>query len=813
VLGSLRFALRQLRKSPGFALTTLCTLALGIGATTAIFTLVYDVLLKPLPYAQPERLMAVEEHIAEMEAQFPRLPVSANHFNFWQRNQHSFESMAAMKVESMPLGSGNQPVQAQVLRSTVGLFSVLGARPAQGRLLTASDDQPGHEHVIVLLDELWRRQFNADPQIVGKTIQLNGFPFTVVGVMPRNFHLPSLELMPGAEVTHSALPQAIIPMAFSADQLAEQMGDYNYFCLGRLKPGVTQGQALAEIDSLEQRIVEGVPGDLKATLTVRMTPLQTLLVGDNHKPLMILLAAVAGLLLVGCANLANLFLARALGRRQELAIAAALGADARSLRKAALREILPLAAAGCLMGLLLAEALLPVLQSHLPAALDFRGPLHVDWVGAACAVTAALVSMLLAGAVPAWMASRAAPQNALRADARTSSESRSSKRLRSALVAGEVAASVALLLVAGLLTTSLLRLLHAERGFQSAQALTVKIHLPIHGYPHGNIRNGFYKRMVERVASLPGVQSVGLVSVLPLDGDFWVDSFILPNQHLNFSQWPMQHIRWTTPGYLESIRMPLIAGRTLSASDEGKNVAVITATMAHSTFGAQNPVGQQLIRAGSGEPFTVIGEVADAHTISLAKADPPMVYVPYWYRADPNAGMVVRMQLPAGSAADAIRAAVQQLDPGVVVSSIRTLDGVAADAAGTARFAMQLVLLFAVAASLLAGLGVYGAVAYSVAQREREMALRRAVGAQTGDLYRLVLGQGLQPVVLGLAAGLILAFACGHLIASQLYQTSPYNPLVAFTTMLLLLLLGALATLLPARRAARVEPMRALREQ
>ncbi|WP_420236697.1 ABC transporter permease [Telmatobacter bradus] len=813
MLGSLRFGLRQLRKSPGFAFTTLCTLALGIGATTAIFTLVYDVLLKPLPYAQPDRLIAVEEHIAEMEAQFPRLPVSANHFAFWQRNQHSFESMAAMKVEFIPLGSGNQPLQAQVLRSTVGLFSVLGAHPAQGRLLTASDDQPGHEHVIVLLDELWRRQFNADPQIVGKTVYLSGFPFTVVGVMPRDFHLPSLELMPGTEVTHSGLPQAIIPMAFNADQLAEQMGDYNYFCLGRLKPGVSQGQALAEIDSLEQRIVETIPGDLKVTLTADMTPLQMLLVGDNHKPMMILLAAVAGLLLVGCVNLANLFLARALGRRQELAIAAALGADARSLMAASLREIAPLSAAGCLMGLLLAEALLPVLQSHLPAALDFRGPLHVDWAGAACAIAAALVSMLLAGAVPAWMASRAAPQNALRADVRTSSESRSSKRLRSALVAGEVAASVALLLVAGLLTTSLLRLLHAERGFQSAQALTVKIHLPIHGYPYGNIRNGFYKRLVERVASLPGVQSAGLVSVLPLDGDFWVDSFVLPNQHLNFSQLPMQHIRWISPGYLESIRMPLIAGRTLSASDEGKNVAVITATMAHSTFGAQNPVGRQLIRAGSDEPFTVIGEVADAHTIALAKADPPMVYVPYWYRADPSAGMVVRTQLPAGSVADAIRAAVQQLDPGVVVSSIRTLDGVAGDAAGTARFAMQLVLLFAVAASLLAGLGVYGAVAYSVAQREREMALRRAVGAQTGDLYRLVLGQGLQPVILGLAAGLILAFACGHLIASQLYQTSPYNPLVAFTTVLLLLLLGALATLLPARRAARVEPMRALREQ
>lgn len=630
MFGSLRFAMRQLRKSPGFAITTLCTLALGIGATTAIFTLVYDVLLKPLPYAQPDRLMAVEERIAEMDAQFPRLPVSANNFTFWQRNQHSFEAMAVMKVDSLPLGTGSQPMQAQVLRTTAGLFSVLHAHPALGRELTARDEQEGNARVVVLLNDLWRRQFNADPQIVGKTIRLNGFPYTVIGVMPADFHLPRLELLPGSEVTHSGLPQAITPLVFSQEELAEIIGDFNYFCLGRLREGVSQTQALAEINALQRRLTESEQAGEQGTLTARMVPLQTLLVGNNRKPLMILLVAVAALLLVGCANLANLFLARALGRRQEMALAAALGASARSLMLASLREILPLASTGCLMGLLLAEALLPVMQHHLPPMLDFRGPLHVDWVGAACAIAATLASMLLAGAVPAWMAIRTAPQNSLRSDARTSSEARSSKRLRSALVAGEVAASVALLLVAGLLTTSLMRLMRVDRGFQTSQTLSAEIHLPANGYPYKTDRAGFYQRVLERVAAQPGVQAAGLVSVLPLDGDFWVDSFILPHQHLEFSQLPMQHIRWISPGYLESIHMPLLAGRTLSASDEGKKVIVITVTLAHSIFGDQNPVGRQLIRAGSDEPFTVIGEVADAHTISLARPDPPMPRAAWW---------------------------------------------------------------------------------------------------------------------------------------------------------------------------------------
>jgi hypothetical protein len=311
LLDDLRYAVRQLRKSPGFAITAVLTLALGIGATTAIFTLVYDVLLKPLPYSRADQLVVMEEQVAEFRDIYPTLPMNANHFTSWQRHSHSFQAMALMEEVSLPLGVGGHPLQIGVLNATPGIFSVLEFAPMLGRAFSPEEAQPGHEHVVVLMDNLWRHQFQSDPGILGKAITVNGFPYTVIGVMPPSFHLPHIQTLSSEDLAHPHPVEALLPMAFSKDQLQETMGDFNYFGLARLRPGVSVVQANAEINALQRTITSTLSGNEKATLSAAFTPFQQQLVGNNQKPLLILLAAVAGLLLVGCVNITNLLLARA----------------------------------------------------------------------------------------------------------------------------------------------------------------------------------------------------------------------------------------------------------------------------------------------------------------------------------------------------------------------------------------------------------------------------------------------------------------------------------------------------------------------
>ncbi len=381
----IRHALRQLSKAPGFTVTALLTLALGIGATTAIFTLVYDVMLRPLPFKHADRLVVLEEQVAEFRDIYPKLPVTANHFVNWERNSHSFEALTAIEQNSVPMGTDEHPIQVKVVRATPGIFSVLSATPQIGRPFTAQEAQEGRDGVVVLMNDLWRTQFQSDPAILGKTITLSGYPYTVIGVMPASFHLPVMQDL--ANNTDRAKPvEALLPQVFPQDRLAAPMRDFNYFALGRLKPGVTVAQANAEINALQHSISASLPANEKGTLSALLTPFQEALVGDNRTPLLILLAAVAGLLLVGCINIANLLLSRAVGQRQQMAIAVALGARQAELLRMTIREPVLLASLGAALGLLLAAALVPAMQNFLPPALDFRGTLHLDWAGAGCAL-------------------------------------------------------------------------------------------------------------------------------------------------------------------------------------------------------------------------------------------------------------------------------------------------------------------------------------------------------------------------------------------------------------------------------------------
>ncbi len=814
LVNDLRYALRQIRRSPGFTVTAVLTLAFGIGATTAIFTLVYDVLLDPLPYSHPERLVVMEERVAEFQDIYPKLPLNANHFMNWWLNSRTIESMAAMDQDSMPLGIGGHPQQVNVLKATPGVFSVLDAAPQLGRAFTVQEAQPGHERVVVLMNDLWRTQFGSDPGILGKTVTLNGFPFTVIGVMPRSFHLTVTDAIkdPGANREHSV--EALVPFAFTQDQLQEAMGDFNYFGLARLKPGVSVAQANAELDALEHAISAGLPADEKGTLSAVLTPFQAVLIGDNRKPLLILLAAVAGLLLVGCVNIANLLLARAAGRRQQMAVAAALGASRAEMLRMAMREPTVLAIAGGALGILLAAVLVPAMQRYLPPALNFRGPLHLDWTGAACALLLAVASTLFAGAVPAWIGSRTQPHDVLRGESRLASESRGSKRLRSALVAVEAAVSVALVLVTGLLTASLVKLMQLDRGFDTDGVVTASVDLPNRGFSDWQSRVPFYREALDRLRRLPGVEEAGLMSQIPLAGDRWIDMIRVPGDNRPFMALPSEHFRWISPGYMEAIRLPLVSGRYLSESDAGKNYALISDSTARTLWPGVNPVGRQFDRAGfAGGHITVIGVVRDARTVSLANPDPMMVYMPYWYRCDAEAGLLIRARQDPAAMADAIRKSIWSVNSDVSVPEVRVLAGIVADSVANRRFEMDLLLLFAASALFLAGLGVYGVVSYSVVQREREIGLRVAMGARRANIYGLVLHGGLLPVFAGGVAGVGLAFALARAVGSLLFQVSPYNPAVAAGAVCVLAAVAVVACLLPARRAASIDPMQALRTE
>ncbi len=815
-LQDVRYALRQLLRSPGFAIAAILTLALGIGATTAMFTLVYDVMLRPLPFAQPDRLVSIEEKVVEWSNLYPTLPVSANHFVFWHQHNRSFDAIAVMQQESLPLGSGGRPLQVGVLSATPEIFSVLQVQPKIGRAFTVSEAQEGHEHVVILTHDLWRHQFGADPGILGKSITLNGFPYAVIGVMPRSFRMPSVQTLASiGTVNHPLAVEAVEPLAFSKERLAEDMGDLNYFGLARLKAGTSVASATADLNALQHAIAANLPVDEKATLSVEITPFQEKLVGGNRKPLMILLAAVLGLLLVGCVNITNLLLSRAVRQKPQMAVAAALGAGRSEMVRMAVRETGVLALVGGGLGVLLAAGIVPAMQQYLPAALDFRGTLHLDWAGVGCALFLTLFATLAAGAAPAFMVSRTAPQEVLHSDSRLTSESRGSRRARRVLVGVEAAVSVALVLMTGLLTTSLVKLMKVDRGFTTERTVTATVDLPSESYPDTDKRAAFYREVLERMARLPGVEHAAMTSILPLSGDGWGDMARVAGDNRPVTQLPLESFRSVSPQYFPAIHLRLISGTIFSQTNWGKNLAVVSEKTAKTLWPGKNPIGQQFSRGDptTEKPFTVVGVVANARTVALATPDPMMIYVPYWYRTEPMAGLVVRTRQDPSEMADAIRQTLWSVDRAVPVPTVRALGGLVADSVANQRFEMDLLLLFAVSALLLAGLGVYGVLTYSVAQRYREIGLRLALGAQRANVYKLVLSDGLLPVVIGIAGGIALAFASARVLSSLLFEVSPYNPLLTAGAVSVLLAVAATACLLPARRAAAVEPMRALRSE
>lgn len=800
-LQSARYAVRRLRKTPGFTVSVLAILTLAIGANTAIFSIVDGILLKPLPFPEPDRLVTIDESISGVGASFPELPVNANHLMYWREHNRSFSGVAAMLPVSMPLG-GAQPEEIRVARETANLFAVLGVQPRRGRTFTTEEEKPGHGDVVILADGLWKRRFGSDPSIVGKRITMDGKPYQVVGVLPAQFAWP--------EATKSRPVEAFVPFTWDSAVLQEVEGDHNYFGLARLKAGVTAAQATADLNTLQRAIGQQTPDKVHFGATVTLW--RDFIAGASRQQLLLLLAAVGAVFFLACINIANLLLTRAVTNERETAVRLALGSTRSQLFAGALAEPAILCASGWLLGSMVAAIATPLLLRNMPLPLPRLNQVHVDLAAVAFAGGISLIAALLCSLLPLWRYMQGEAESALRGNARTMSESRVGKRLRSGLVVAEVAGSVALIAIAGLLVTSIVKLGQVSRGFDAAHVISANIVRPDKQYADQPTRERFYERTISKLRALPGVQAAGAVSVLPLDGDNWGDLIARIGDNRPMWQMPAGHFRWITPEYFEAMRIPLLAGRFLTDADKGKRVALISRSAAELVWPRQRAIGQRFQRGNPDEPpVEVIGVVQDVRTLDLSKAPPLMVYMPYWYRSREVGSFVIRTGQDPAAAASMIRKVIWSVDPQAPVPEVRTMDSVIDASIATRRFERNLLLIFAFAAMLLACFGIYGVVAYTAAQRTREIGIRMAVGATPGDIYSLIVQQGLAPVLLGAAAGVVIAVSSGRLVASMLFQVSTYDPVVITASTTILLMVGFCACIYPAWRATTTDPTQALR--
>jgi len=801
----LRQATRTLWREPGFAAVSVLTLALGIGANTAIFSIVNGVLLRPLEYREPERLMALREVFPAMAQTYPTIPVSACHFTEWRNRSSSFESLSLLDPAVGNLTGSGEPERLEVIRVSANLFDTLGVRPRWGRGFLPGEDQWGRDRVVVISESLWRRRFHADPALIGRTVTLDGENHVVVGVLAAGFRFPAA---PSSTIGHAVAihPDIYKPKAFPQDELAELIGMFNYDVIGRLKPGVSREQAVAELNVLVAQIVKR-SGE-KIEMRAVAIPLRDSIVGASRRGLLVLLGAVGSVLLIVCLNLANLALARAERRGRESAIRTALGASRGRLVPHALIESLLIALVGGVLGVAVASAGLGALVASAPVEIPRLESVTLDArvFGFALAITA--LTGILFGLAPAWRAASADPQQALKAGGRTASVGSGAARLRGALVAAEVGLGTVLLVTATLLMGSFTRLMRADKGFQAPAVLAADVSIPWSKYSQSEQRNAFHDRVLAQLRSQAGVRLAAISTALPLQGETWVDSAVVPGDSRPMSQRPVVNVRFVSPDYFRTMGIPMRAGRTFSENDRTRKVAIVSEGLAGVLWPGQDPVGRKLTRGGD-DLYEVIGVVGDVRA-EAHKAPVAMVYRTYWEWAPRSVVLVARAEGDPRSITGAVRAAVRAVDADVPVAKMRTMQQILEDSVATRRFQMTLAAVFAGTALLLAGLGIYGVVSYSVARRTNEMGIRMALGAESLHLYGMVLRQGMAPVALGLVAGVAGSLAAGRVLASLFYEICARDPLTIGAVAILLTLVALAACTLPARRATRVDPLVAL---
>ena len=805
LLQDLRYGARMLWSRPGFTLVTVLTLALGIGANTAIFSLVNAVLLKPLPFADPERLVMVWEDASSIG--FPRnTPAPANYVD-WKTQTHSFEDMAAVQTVSYNLTGAGEPQKLNGQAVTANLFRLLGVSPALGRSFTADEENPGNNRVVILGHALWRDSFGGERSVVGKEIQLNGEKYTVAGVMPQGFQL----LDPYVNVW--------VPLAQAPEDWANRGGHYLQV-VARMKPGVTVEQADADVKTVMARISRDNP-DEAAGLGAFVLPLRDQLAGDVRKPLMMLLVAVAFVLLISCANIAGLLLSRSVARRREMAIRVALGASRWRVVRQLLTESALLSLMGGGLGLLLALWSFAFLQQLIPPSMALSAGLGVDGRVLFFTLAVSLLTGTLFGLAPALQASKAGPGEALKAGGGGRGGTASGgRRLRNAFVVSEVALALVLLVGAGLLIQSLRKLQGQYSVIKPENVLTMMTTLPAGRYAEHSQRLAFYEGVLARVRSLPGVVSAGYTTSVPLMWKGGTSGFVVEGRPPERGLGNDANHRQVTPDYLQTLGLPLKSGRYLSDSDgpNSQPVAVINEAMARAYWPGEEAVGKRFKIGGLDSPrpwVTVAGVVADIRQMGLDEPAKPEMYLPYrqvdYYQWFAPGYLAIRTSVDPQSLVAAVRREVYAVDPTQPVANVKTMAEILGVESAQRRVGMTLLAVFAGLALALASLGIYGVLSFFVAQHTQEIGVRLALGAQPRSVLALVLRRGMALALAGVCVGLLGAFALTRLMQSQLFEVSATDPLTYAALALLLTTVALVACVLPARRATKVDPLVALR--
>jgi predicted permease len=816
LLQDVRFGLRVLRKSPGFTAVAVLTLALGIGATTAVFSLVSAVLLKPLPYPDPGQIVLPElVSPPGVNLGSDYFPWSQIQFRFLAGDSHPFQALAAFQNDSFNLTGTDDPASLDGFRVSGQFFSALGISPALGRAFTAQEDQPGHEYEVVLSDLMWREHFGGGRSILGRAVRLNGYVYTVVGVMPAGFVFPRSEEMPSS-FNFPWEAQLWVPLAIPE---APKNGPSELAVIGRLKPGLTIQQAQAALDVVTKH-AEAKDPLWKGWFNTRAVPLTSQVVGDTQRPLQLMLGAVGIVLLIACSNVANLLLARSLGRRREFTLRTALGAGRARLIRQLLTESLLIAIAAGAISVLLAKAGIYFVKTFGPSNLARLREVTLDAPVFVFALFVSLVTGILFGLAPAFGATRANLADSLKEGGQRTGVGPTIPRLRNALLVSQVALALVLVISAGLLTRTFFHLLGTNGGFNPDRVLTFRLPLPALKYADQDHIVAFYRDALDRLRSIPGVQSAGMGETVPLGGEGESTVIRMPD-HPAASQKELPFANYTiiSPGYFSSVGTPILRGRDFLESDTADSmpVAIVNTAMEKKYWPSQGAIGKQVGPGSSRFPLlTIVGVIPDVKHISLREATTPEMYSVYTQKQWPsmlNLSVALRTKTDPASITPNVLEAIHSLDPDLPLAKIATLTTLVDDSLSQPRFAMLLLASFGVLALLLASIGMYGVISYSVAQRTQEIGIRMALGAEGRSVFGMVLSQGARLTGLGIAIGLVTSLGVTHLLASFLYGVQPTDPFTFAAVSLLLVGTALLACYLPARRATRVDPMVALRHE
>jgi predicted permease len=803
----LRYAVRTLARSRTYTATVVLTLGVGLGATATVFAVVDHVVLRPLPYPDPGRLVSVREIIVQMEKQYPTMPVNAHDFTEWRRSIRSLTGLSAIFPWPMTLVTSGQAQRIHGARVSATVFPLLGASAERGRLLSAEDDAYGRNCVVDISDPFWRRQFGGDPQIVGRTVTVDDRPCTIVGVLPASFRLLSDA---GVAAFRSKLvaPDLLEPIAFTPQQLATE-GEHNYTVLARLVPGASVAQAVRELDVVEAAISAQSKDGI--SLRSAVLPLTGQVVGHVRLALVLLLGAALAMLLIIAANLANLALARAIGRMGESAVRLAVGATRGRLIRQTLTEGITLGVVGGACGVALALIGLPLLLASAPSTLPRLDEVRLDIQGLTVILLLAIAAGLVIGALPAWKIARGDLGQHLTSEARGGAGGREARHRRFWFIGGESALCSVLSVTTALLLISFVHVLHVDEGFSPEHVLAADVALPQSRYPTRESRARFYDRVLPELAVIPGVRSAAATTWLPLLGDEQVDNLSYENDSRPYAERPPVDIRYVSPEYFATVGTPLRRGRLFTDLDRSRHVVVLSERAAQAMWPGQDPIGRMVVPGSNDTTAEVIGVVEDVHTSSAEEEGHPVAYIPMWQILMAEGSVLVRSAGDPARLASAVRAAVIRVDPLVPVANVRTMSEIVSEAVAARRFQLDVLALFALMAVATAAIGIFGVIAHSLAARTREIGIRMALGANAGGVRLLVLREHMGPVVAGIAIGLGAALAFGRILRALLFEVQPGDPVAYAIVATTIGAVAAVACAIPAWRATASDPIRMLR--